>query len=367
MNRIRQVAALIATSFAVSGCGLLGPALPQPSSPSADYDAVAKNLVDAIAQYPQFNRMLANVEKSPAGTAFEQQVYVEMEERGYNLAEQDSGATTNIVDAAVRRVTKSGPDGSDENAPLYVLSIGDVSVERRFRQDDGVTLPVSELVIRGAEQRTITLNDELVFTGFDPEISDVIFLSQSADAIGSELQAGSRAGVQASQQDEPVVSAAVPANAVVATTSENDATQQLAATRNEEVTPAIHQNIYETLESNYMEVLQDYEDVEQNVLVFPNDSLRMGDTNKEMIEHYVEMMDPRTDILSVIGCSHGDTEISNGNALLALGRAHRVKEAFLFSGIHHSQVFDEGCWAPEQFDEMPARGVVLTLKRLKDA
>ena len=119
----------------------------------------------------------------------------------------------------------------------------------------------------------------------------------------------------------------------------------------------------ENLESNYVDVFTGYEDLEQSILVFPNDSLSLGDTNKLIIEQYVEMMDPATDILSVIGCSHGQTDINNGNSVLALGRAHRVKEALLFSGVEHDQVLDEGCWAPEAFDAMPNRGVVLTLKR----
>ena len=337
MMHIKQTAALMITGLAVSGCSLVGSTLRQPQVPSTDYVAISSNLVDAIAQYPQYNRMMASLEKSAAGTAFEQQVYVELEERGYDLAEQDSDTTGNAVDAAVR----NAPYESGENASLYVLSIGDISVERRFRQENGATVPVSELVVRGGERRNITLNDALVFSQTDPEISDVRFLSQSAGPADQNAQ---------------LLSAAMPATE-----------DQQRALAERESMPAVHQNIYETLESNYTEALTEYEDIEQKVLVFPNDSLIMGDTNKQVIEHYVEMMDPQTDVLSVIGCSHGDTDISNGNAVLALGRAHRVKEAFLFSGIQPDQVLDEGCWAPEHFNEMPARGVVLTLKRRKDA
>ena len=128
----------------------------------------------------------------------------------------------------------------------------------------------------------------------------------------------------------------------------------------------IKRNVYDTLSSNFSDIFVDYENVEQDVLVFPNDSLVIGDFNKDIIQQYAEVMNPETDIVSIIGCSHGGTEIENGNSLLAIGRAHRVKEAFLFSGIAHDKILDEGCWAHSTFDGvMPDRGVVLTLKRVK--
>lgn len=130
---------------------------------------------------------------------------------------------------------------------------------------------------------------------------------------------------------------------------------------------AVKANFYETLESNYADVFEEYEDMDQSILVFPNDSLRLGDANKLIIEQYVEAMNPETDLMSVIGCSHGNTNVSNGNSLLALGRANRVKEALLFSGLEHDSILEEGCWASETFDDvMPRRGVVLTLKRRKN-
>jgi len=128
---------------------------------------------------------------------------------------------------------------------------------------------------------------------------------------------------------------------------------------------AVRQNMYETLESNYSTVFVEYDDVLTTTLIFKNDSMRLGHKNKTVINEYVAQMNPDTDVLSVIGCSHGNTMINNGNSLLALGRASRVKEAFLFAGLNHDRILEEGCWAPRLFDAMPSRGVVLTLKRKK--
>jgi len=101
------------------------------------------------------------------------------------------------------------------------------------------------------------------------------------------------------------------------------------------------------------------------VLVFPNDSLRLGAANKSYIVNLAKTFDPETEIFSVIGCSHGKSAIENGNEILANGRANRVKEALMLAGVGEQYIYDEGCWAPQVFDDvMPRRGVLLTRKQL---
>lgn len=287
---------------------------------------ISTNLLDAIAQYPSLSPQLATVQVTPGDNIFEQRILLDMEEQGYKLEESNAGP--NQLTAEIRPALE--PD-----APLYVVSIGDISAERHYTQIDGTAVPVSEMVIRGGEQRTIVPNDEDVFGKEYDGISDVVF--QSTPDLNLET--------------------------LFSDNSESDTQKSEAAP-----SPLIKQNIYETLQSNYAGLLDEYEEIDRQVLVFPNDSLRLGDTNKQVIEEYVSKMNPETDVISVIGCSHGNTEINNGNSLLALGRANRVKEAFLFSGVEHTDVLEEGCWAPTTFDQvMPNRGVVLTLKRRKDS
>ena len=47
--------------------------------------------------------------------------------------------------------------------------------------------------------------------------------------------------------------------------------------------------------------------------------------------------------------SHGKSELKNGNSVLAVGRANRVKEAFVFAGVDNGKVLDQGCWAASIF------------------
>ena len=125
----------------------------------------------------------------------------------------------------------------------------------------------------------------------------------------------------------------------------------------------VRQNMYETRRSNYAPLFAEYEDLRQDTLIFPNDSLVLGEANKRLIADYARDLDPATDVLSVIGCSHGRTAIDNGNEVLAIGRANRVKEAFVFAGLDHDQVLEESCWAGTYHEVFPKRGVVVTLKR----
>lgn len=327
LAKILLVATLATT---LSACGVLGDKMPWAEQDPVDYSLISTNLVDAISQYPRLSPQLATVQVTKPDNAFERQVHKEMRQQGFKLESGDDVQGVNGVNAVVR-----GPEADlSGSEALYILSIGGISAERKFETVDGRTVPSSELILRGGDERTVTLNDPELFDGFDSAFSKVAFMPLDAVVI--------------SEVPKAAVATRVP--------SESEG----------KLPPIVKRNMYETRESNFSSIYTDYEDVEKKILIFPNDSLRLGETNKRIIERYVSMMEPETDVLSVIGCSHGKTAISNGNSLLALGRANRVKEAFLFSGIEHDSVMEEGCWAPRHFDEMmPRRGVVLTLKRLK--
>lgn len=314
----------------LSACSVLGLNSPWGKEQSPDFELVAGNLVNSIAQVPHLSPQLATVQVSKAKSSFEQHINDELQDRGYKLEMLGTGQGLNQVKSVVKRIKS---EAGEQN--LYVLSIGQISVERSYDIVANTTVPTSEQVFRGVAERTVTLNDD-IFAVPDSTFSSVAFKPYEGRKIEDVLAAPGSQGKTAWWKRD----------------KQN----------------AVKRNIYETMSSNYSDVFSGYEDIEQSILIFPNDSLRLGDTNKQIIDQYVSRMDPDTDVLSVIGCSHGETEISNGNSLLALGRANRVKEAFLFSGLEHDRILDEGCWAPQTFDEvMPRRGVVLTLKRKKNS
>jgi len=123
-------------------------------------------------------------------------------------------------------------------------------------------------------------------------------------------------------------------------------------------------NMAVTNQSRYQDILQDYRVVDTSILVFPDDSLLLGKENKKVIRRYATAFNAETDVMSVIGCSHGKSKLRNGNAYLANGRAFRVKEEFLSVGLSPKEVLEEGCWADSPYGNLPARGVLVQHKRL---
>jgi len=206
--------------------------------------------------------------------------------------------------------------------------------------------PDNPIVVRGADEKPLMLNDAQLFPNSNSVYSSVQFLP-TAETKPVALEEPVAA--------TPEIADAIPIPVQVGSLEQYSST--------------FDSNLFDKGgQSNFSDLFAEYQEVDSNVLVFPNDSLQLGDINKQIIEQYVEKMDPSTDVLSVIGCSHGDTAIeNNGNALLALGRANRVKEAFMFSGVSHDLIVEEGCWAPMVFEGLPSRGVVLKLKRRIDS
>ena len=329
---------VVAVWLGLAGCA--SPVLKAPwnQSGSPDYMLISDNLVNTASQFPHLNPHLATVQVGKPVTGFDEHVHKELAKRGYKITEIGADDGNNVVKSQIRKIADK--NGASQN--LYILSIGDVSVERSYETLANKTMPISEQVVRGSDERPVALNDD-IFEVPNSSYSKVSFKDVDAKDID---------GSAAEDDFEPVTASSPVGTGLWNVPKPN----------------VVKRNIYETLVSNYNEVFSAYQDVEQIVLVFPNDSLLLGEENKGTIERFVDLMDPDTDVLSVIGCSHGNTSIENGNSLLALGRANRVKEAFLFSGVDHTKVLEEGCWAPETFgDVMPHRGVVLTLKRRADS
>ena len=127
--------------------------------------------------------------------------------------------------------------------------------------------------------------------------------------------------------------------------------------------PTRKRNVLDIGQSNFASVTQNYEELSSDVLVFANDSLRLGTENKAMLSALAQTFDAQTDLVSLIGCSHGPSAKSNGNEHLAIGRANRVKEELILANVSAENILDEGCWASTAQEGLPARGVIVRMLR----
>jgi len=292
---------------------------------SKNDDLVASNLIYALAQLNEVRPSQTTIQINEPVTPLGKTIEARLRNAGYGIQKVES-------DLGRHYVRYKYEDSTTEKGAvsLYKLSVGPYSLERDFSRVGNDMLPDSALIITGAKETEIELNDD-IFPGQGSSYEEAVFFEASE----------------------------VPVLTEVATNDKNTFNTVPGV-------KAIKQNMYETMESNYKGLFAEYDDVDSQVLVFANDSMILGNKNKKIIQQYIQKMNPQTDLISVIGCSHGKSGIKNGNSVLALGRANRVKEAFVYAGVEYGKVLDEGCWANKHFDEMmPRRGVVLTLKRQK--
>ena len=239
---------------------------------------------------------------------------------------------------------------------IYEVAVGSVELRRSYFTDDQAGIrPVSPLYIRGADASRIVLDDaHFVAAVATEDLHPVITSSLSTpEESGQQSSTATAAGSLLSVPD-----AANPLNLLVSGVNRRQAlTLPLTTLTRVE-------NVFELGASNYEDMLASHRVMRELILMFPNDSLRLGDVNKRLVEQMVRYYQPESDVFSVIGCSLGPTQLKSGNAALALGRASRVREALLFAGIPQDRILDEGCWAGDSSDNsLPRRGVVVTLNR----
>ncbi len=117
-------------------------------------------------------------------------------------------------------------------------------------------------------------------------------------------------------------------------------------------------------DSTFGSILDGHEQIEELIVIFPNDSIVMGNENRQLVQMFAEHFVEDHDLISVVGCSNGPTSSELGNAGLALGRGERVTDELITVGVPREKVLDEGCWAPiGGVKSLPSRGVVLSLWR----
>lgn len=288
-----------------------------------NYDLIAQNLLNTLSLLDSINELTTTFQMLMPKTNFGKAVLSTVESKGYGVQLVSGDLGTDFL--RYKAELSQTENGMLES---YSLSVGAISVARQYAVVDGNTVPTSSVTLRSNETIYDDVDDEIfgVFTAaFDPSISNIIQLDNGVP--------------QVQQFNEP---------------------EQLR-------TPGFLPNVRDLEVSNYASLFDDYYDVGQQTLFFPNDSLRLGNENKQKLAELASRIEPETDIISVIGCSHGKTTIANGNQVLAEGRTQRVTESLMIAGLNPELILDEACWASEYWDEMaPRRGVMVTHKRLTD-
>ncbi len=288
----------------------------------SDYSLIAENLVNVLGSIESINRIDTTFQMIEPSTPIGRAVLKAVQDQGYGVQIVSGDLGDNFLRyKAELSQTESGL------LEIYSLSAGNHEVHRQYTIIDGKTTPTSPVTVKTDSVISGELDDSLFGVLLERSVSSVIEINSSATEV------------------------------LVYAEKNKDIRDLNAPLR----------NVRRIEASNFESVFEQYDDLVRKNLTFANDSLVLGSKNKNILVKLAKEVNPETDIVSVIGCSHGRTSFDNGNQLLAEGRAQRVTESLMFAGLDPELIFDEACWDSEYFDEQaPRRGVMVTHKRLRN-
>ncbi|MFK7992692.1 MAG: hypothetical protein AB8B87_01050 [Granulosicoccus sp.] len=343
------------------------------SSASSPLDLIAQDFVSALSQLESLPPAgtTVDLQRSDRSDGFTLAMLRALQKAGYGVRWVENEGSASLFQ--YRQVAQAAAAAAQRDT--YELAVGFVEMRRDYVTDGGVRVrPVTPLYVRGTDASGIVLNDAI----FDqqeqehgqPEDQDTPVQNNTQDLQVAQVNA---VPLKPLAKIQSTASPALGLQNPSSLTLPSDANPLSpivgsAVSGGSLSLPLVKmprgENVFELGGSNFADALAGRSVLAEQVLIFGNDSMRLGGHNKTLVKRMVERFDPQTDVFSVIGCSMGPTAVKGGNAALALGRAGRVVEALRFAGVDDSQILDEGCWAGDgSLDDLPRRGVVLTLNR----
>jgi len=338
-------ASLLLTTLGLGAC-VSAPSAPPVDSPQPDNTTVADtkaepaaidtvaidDLIRALVQYrdPITTTLQAGLSMANPGQA---EMLSALAEKGYGIQLVDADQGANLLNHKAEDVQ----NGSDLISRRHTLQVGRLELARDYAIVNELARPTGPLNVAGSRRR-IVIDDER----FGDSIANDRLVSRIAFSLTNDLRPGDTPRISLLQlplSGAPENNIGINANGI-------------------EVS-----NVFDGSD-NFGSLLDDYSRVEAVNVIFPNDSMRLGNIGRLKIDVFLGDFNEDSDLIRVVGCSNGRTTIAIGNAGLALGRAERVTQELLARGVTREHILDEGCWAPTSAgDRFPSRGVVLELYR----
>ena len=366
--------AVICIALPLVGCGLAEKTTDSLATVQPELNAselIATDFVNALRQLSSLPSKSTTVEMqtSAQNDPFYLAMQSAFKQAGYGIRWIDHEGSDTLFQ--YRRVSED--EAGSVSRDTYELAVGAIEMRREYAVDGNRVQPVTPLYLRGADASGLVLNDDIFNSSGTVQVTEATLAPvQSNQQIAAvdinavpvnpplEMNKTTSSATLEMRNASPL---SVPADANPLDPNVGRAASGGPLSLPLTALPRV-ENVFELGVSNYEDVLSGHSVTEEQVLTFTNDSMRLGERNKRLVEQMVNRFDPDTDVFSVVGCSMGPTQVRGGNAALALGRAGRVVEALRFAGVDDKHILDEGCWAAEEaIERLPRRGVVLTLNR----
>lgn len=327
---------------------------------------IAADFVATIAQIPATDPTTTILHTDKPTTRFGELLLGTLQKAGFDLRVGSESSDVWLAYKAIR-----DEQSSESGNPVYtfIVAAGDVKLKRSYEVDQYGVKPTGGMFVRGASINNVVSDDSMFSirkpkpqTAPPPNIADL-----NSDGVSIAGIPTSKPFVKSNTVFTPEemqkleqrreLEASVAALALL---NDADSLNEFNSSNAYSEVP----NMAVNMKSRYQDIFDEYEVLNTSILVFPDDSLLLGRDNKQVLRRYANDFNEETDVMSVIGCSHGKSKLANGNAYLANNRAFRVKEEFIAIGLSPKTVLEEGCWADEAYGDMPLRGVLVQHKRL---
>ncbi len=322
-SALRVIALVLVYVSLLVGCASTPPQ--QEALPTIADRLVAKDFTQIIAQVEELDPT-STVLRMPRPIGFLGSFDAALREEflivGYSIEYLDY--ELNLEDPVISHtLTRSKKD--DGEVLVYTVSADKIQFRRGYEVDaDGLIQPITTMQVKGIDSEILRQDDTIFDAVADSPENDagsddagITVADRLPDPIGEELIV-----------IPPVVD--VPA----------------------ELSEAVD--------------LQNMRIVNESLLTFENQSLVMGESNKNRVRELITEFNSRSDVFSLYGCA-GQDQISWTEEFseLALGRTDRVRSELLYAGIPGDKILIEQCDgdAAESGPELPEDSVLLLLNR----
>ncbi len=331
-RHIAIIATLILIAMA-SGCSTIAP------TATSDTNAITSDrmLEDVLSVMPQLLEPRINsIQFGPNVGDLEFIAAKTLAKVGYGIQRVSADQGLNFFSA--KKLT------NQNGIQTMRVSIGELEVTRVYATEDGVIVPAGPFELAGTR------------VAIDPTRS-LLGSTVSNNAIVNNVEYTSIAPIDGGIPTISLLSQDV-IQGVVNRVTNGPGTTSINSNKLEV------QNRFYDVDGTFANLINDRERIAREVIIFPNDSMRLGEEGKQRIENLLTKFSEVSDLINVIGCSNGTTKLAIGNEGLALGRANRITEELLTLGVPNRSILDDACWSPKAAGvEFPSRGVVVDLMR----
>lgn len=224
------------------------------------------------------------------------------------------------------------------------VSVGDIEVSRLYETSKSIVKPAGPFELAGTRAR------------INPALSKLGATSKT-DSIASNVEYTSIAPIDGGIPTISLLSDNI-IQGVVSDATNAPGYRSINASRLE-----INNRFYDEAGA-FATLLNQRERIAREIIIFPNDSMRLGEEGKRRITQLLRAFSEQQDLINVVGCSNGHTNLKIGNEGLALGRAKRITEELLALGVPSRSILDDACWSGDSDeDRFPNRGVVIDVMR----